>query len=57
MLFSPNLDAHLDTALYANKTFYKNIVGALQYITITRPDISYVVNKTFQFMFAPNESH
>uniref|UniRef100_A0A3Q7IDP4 Uncharacterized protein n=1 Tax=Solanum lycopersicum TaxID=4081 RepID=A0A3Q7IDP4_SOLLC len=31
-------------------TSYRRIVGALQYATITRPDISYVVNRVCQFM-------
>jgi hypothetical protein len=32
-------------------------VGALQYVTITRPDISFVVNYVSQFMHTPNMSH
>lgn len=36
---------------------YKRIVGALQYITITQPDIAFSVNKLCQFMNCPNESH
>jgi Reverse transcriptase (RNA-dependent DNA polymerase) len=36
---------------------FRNIVGALQYVTITRPDISFVVNRVSQFMHSPNLSH
>ena len=36
---------------------YRSIVGALQYCTITRPDISFAVNKVCQFMHAPTTSH
>lgn len=36
---------------------YRSIVGALQYATITRPDISYAVNKASQFMHSPSEEH
>lgn len=36
---------------------YRSIVGALQYFTITRPEISYNVNKVCQFMQSPLESH
>ncbi|XP_068309690.1 uncharacterized mitochondrial protein AtMg00810-like [Pyrus communis] len=36
---------------------YKSVVGALQYLTITRPDISYAVNQVCQFMHAPNNTH
>jgi Reverse transcriptase (RNA-dependent DNA polymerase) len=36
---------------------YRSIVGALQYATITRPDISYAVNKASQFMHSPTDEH
>ncbi|KAM1824444.1 hypothetical protein ACFX13_024030 [Malus domestica] len=36
---------------------YRSVVGALQYITITRPDLSYAVNQVCQFMHAPTTSH
>jgi histone deacetylase 1/2 len=38
-------------------TLYRSVVGYLQYATITRPEISFVVNKVCQFMSAPLESH
>jgi histone deacetylase 1/2 len=38
-------------------TLYRSIVGALQYITITRPELSYSVNKVCQFMSNPHEDH
>lgn len=37
--------------------FYRSIVGALQYVTITRPEISFCVNRVCQFMQNPQESH
>ncbi|KAL5772667.1 hypothetical protein ACOSQ2_012591 [Xanthoceras sorbifolium] len=40
-----------------NVTEYWSIVGALQYATITRPDIAYAVNKVCQFMQAPMDEH
>lgn len=36
---------------------YRFIVGALQYVTLTRPDISFSVNKACQFMASPLNSH
>lgn len=38
-------------------THYRSIVGALQYITMTRPEISYSVNKVYQFRGQPLLSH
>ncbi|XP_062114458.1 uncharacterized mitochondrial protein AtMg00810-like [Humulus lupulus] len=37
--------------------FYRSIVGALQYLTITRPEIAFSVNKVCQFMHSPLQSH
>ena len=36
---------------------YRSIVGALQYATITRPEISFSVNKASQFMQNPLDEH
>ena len=36
---------------------YRSIVGALQYVTLTTPDIAYSVNKAYQFMASPLHSH
>jgi len=38
-------------------THYRSVVGALQYLTLTRPDISYSVNKVCQFLHAPTIAH
>ncbi|KAL5572309.1 hypothetical protein UlMin_021906 [Ulmus minor] len=40
-----------------NGTEYRSIVGALQYITITRLEISYCVNRVCQFMQNPLDIH
>lgn len=36
---------------------YRSIVGALQYATLTRPDIAFAVNKVSQFMQSPMTLH
>jgi hypothetical protein len=41
----------------SNPTEYRHIVGALQYVTLTRPDIAYSVNQLCQHMHAPTSVH
>jgi histone deacetylase 1/2 len=38
-------------------TRYRSIVGAMQYLTLTRPDILFVVDKVCQFLHAPTTLH
>jgi hypothetical protein len=40
-----------------NATEYRNIIGGLQYLTITHPNISYDVNRLCQLLHAPKDSH
>ena len=36
---------------------YRRIVGRLQYLAFTRPDLSYAVKKLAQFMHSPQLNH
>jgi len=38
-------------------TQYRSIVGALQYLTLTRPDLSFAVNKVCQYLHTPTTSN
>ena len=38
-------------------TRYRSIVGALQYLTLTRPHLSFSVNKVCQFLHSPTTVH
>ena len=40
--------------LSVDPTFYRSIVSALQYLTITRPAISFIINRACQTMHNPS---
>ncbi|KAI3694073.1 hypothetical protein L1987_77032 [Smallanthus sonchifolius] len=42
---------------FHDPTLYRSLVGALQYLTITRPDLSYAVNQASQFLQTPTTTH
>ncbi|MFS8010596.1 putative RNA-directed DNA polymerase [Helianthus anomalus] len=44
-------------ALFDDPTLYRSLAGALQYLTFTRPDISYAVQQVCLFMHEPREPH
>ncbi|GJZ95525.1 putative RNA-directed DNA polymerase [Tanacetum coccineum] len=46
-----------DSPIFGNPFRYRQVVGALQYLTLTRPDITFAVNKVCQFMHTPTEKH
>ncbi|XP_041004069.1 uncharacterized mitochondrial protein AtMg00810-like [Juglans microcarpa x Juglans regia] len=48
---------HASTTAYCNPTYNRKLVGGLQYLTFTRPDLSYSVNFVCQFMHAPTMEH
>ncbi|XP_022024221.1 uncharacterized mitochondrial protein AtMg00810-like [Helianthus annuus] len=43
--------------MFSDATLYRSIVCALQYLTITRPDIAYAVNQVSQFLHALTTDH
>ncbi|GAU19342.1 hypothetical protein TSUD_336290 [Trifolium subterraneum] len=47
----------IGTDVFSDATLYRSVVGALQYVTLTRPDIAFSVNKACQFMARPLDSH
>ena len=44
-------------APFADLTLYRSLVGALQYLTITRPDLTHSVNSVSQFLHASTDVH
>jgi histone deacetylase 1/2 len=58
MATTKKLSAYEGTPLgVQDSTRFRSIVGALQYLTLTRPDISFAVNKVCQFLHAPTSVH
>lgn len=51
-----NLKLHSGTTL-TGCTEYRTIVGSLQYLCLTRPNIAYVINKLSQFIHRPTSEH
>ncbi|XP_016191654.1 uncharacterized protein LOC107632496 [Arachis ipaensis] len=50
------LSAHGDSN-FDNPQLYRSVIGSLQYLTVTRPEISYSVHKMSQFVQAPLNTH
>lgn len=53
---SVTLSLH-DGSASIDPTPYRKLVGSLQYLAFTRPNISFAVNKLSQFMHAPTDTH
>ena len=46
-----------DGESFADSKMYRRLVGKLNYLTVTRPDIAYIVNIVSQFMASPRTTH
>ncbi|XP_071708801.1 uncharacterized mitochondrial protein AtMg00810-like [Rutidosis leptorrhynchoides] len=42
---------------YHDPSYYRSLIGALQYLTFTGPDISYAIQQICLHMHAPHEAH
>ncbi|KAL6293121.1 hypothetical protein ACE6H2_001263 [Prunus campanulata] len=47
----------LDGVPLSDPALYRSLVGGLQYLTFSRPDIAFAVNTLCQFMHTPTEPH
>ncbi|KAK6120654.1 hypothetical protein DH2020_045604 [Rehmannia glutinosa] len=47
----------LDSKLFDHPSLYRSVIGTLQYLTLTRPDIAFTVNKLSQFLHQPTVNH
>ena len=47
----------LEGSLASDAAFYRSIVGALQYLTLTRPELQYAVQQVCLLMHAPRDSN
>uniref|UniRef100_A0A2N9HUY6 Reverse transcriptase Ty1/copia-type domain-containing protein n=1 Tax=Fagus sylvatica TaxID=28930 RepID=A0A2N9HUY6_FAGSY len=47
----------IDGEPFSDATLYRQLVGSLIYLTVTCPDLAYVVHLVSQFMFAPHSTH
>ena len=56
MMSSCKLSSH-DGSPFHDPALYRTVVGSLQYITITRPELAYCVNRVCQFMQSPLDTH
>ena len=47
----------VDGKPFSDPFAYRSTVGALQYLSFTKPDIAFLVNKVAQFMQASTDEH
>ena len=47
----------LDGDVFSDITLFRSTLGSLQYLSLTRPDISFTINRVCQFMHRPTTVH
>ena len=58
VLMDPNLKITvIEGDPLPDKSLYQRLIGRLLYLTISRPDIIFAINKLSQFLFSPCTSH
>jgi hypothetical protein len=50
--FSANMGDSME-----DSTLFRSTVGSLQYLSLTRPDLAFAINKVCQFMHHPTNIH
>lgn len=56
-LLSSSHDFYMSSPEFSNPLLYRQVVGSLQYLTFTRPDITFANSKVSHFMQRPTEAH
>jgi len=54
---SSSILSKFDGSTITDPTLYRSTIGSLQYLSLTRPDIAFAVNKVSQFMQDPRDPH
>lgn len=56
MVTHPPLTLSNDTP-FSHPTQYRALVGSLQYLSLTRPDVAFAINRLSQYMQTPTDVH
>lgn len=56
-LLSVKHNLHLNIGSQVDRSLYRSLVGALQHLTLTHPNLSSAINLVCQFMQNPNIYH